>query len=113
MELDININGIPLFKSSRVQLWPNLCGIVKIKEKTKPFVIGLYLGIAKPGNVNVYLKNIIDEVILLNGQFIIQLQYLKLKFRCLTCDEPAKAFVCGVLGHTSTHGCTKCTQIAK
>ncbi|XP_061394657.1 uncharacterized protein LOC133330210 [Musca vetustissima] len=113
VELDINIDGIPLFKSSRVQLWPILCRIVNIQEKTKPFVVGLYLGNTKPGSVNVYLKDFIDEVILLKGQFIIQQKHLKLKFRCLICDAPAKAFVCGVPGHTSTHGCTKCTQIAK
>lgn len=57
--LDINIDGIPLFKSSRVQLWPILCKIVNIKEKTQPFAVGIYLGTTKPSCIKDYLKDFI------------------------------------------------------
>lgn len=59
------------------------------------------------------MKDFIEEVILLKYQFVLKEKTIKFKFRCLTCDTPAKAFICGVPGHTSMHGCTKCTQVAK
>lgn len=69
VELDLNIDGIPLFKSSRTQLWSILCRIVNIQEKTQPFVVGLYLGNTKPGCVKEYLKDFIEEVNLRKENF--------------------------------------------
>lgn len=35
------------------------------------------------------------------------------KIRAFICDAPAKAFVCGVKGHTAFNGCTLCQQIGE
>lgn len=113
LQLDINIDGIPLFKSSRVQLWPILCRIINTKEKLLPFAVGLYIDNKKPNCVKDYLKDFVDEVHLLIDSLVLNGKKINLKFRCLTCEAPAKAFICGVPGHSSSDGCTKCTQVAK
>ncbi|KAI8118471.1 hypothetical protein CVS40_9894 [Lucilia cuprina] len=113
IELDINIDGIPLFKSSRVQLWPILLKIVNVQEKVKPFPIGIYVGLSKPKCVKDFCKDFVEDVLSLNGECFLNDKKIKISFRCLSCDTPAKAFICGVPGHTASHGCTKCTQISK
>lgn len=42
--VDMNIDGIPLFQSSRMQLWPILLKIVNVEEKVAPFPVGIYVG---------------------------------------------------------------------
>lgn len=113
VQLDINIDGIPLFKSSRIQLWPILLKITNLKEKVRPFPVGIYVGHAKPSCVTEFCKDFVEEVLLLKDGFILNERKIKIVLRCLTCDTPAKAFVCGIPGHTSSHGCSKCTQVAK
>ncbi|KAI8124886.1 hypothetical protein CVS40_4848 [Lucilia cuprina] len=53
IELNINKNGLPLAKSSNLQIWPIL---VNINTTDSVFVIGAYIGNSKPGNSNVFLK---------------------------------------------------------
>ena len=43
IELQFNVDGLPLFKSSNLQLWPILC-LVKIETLKKPFVVAAYCG---------------------------------------------------------------------
>lgn len=111
--VDINIDGIPLFKSSKTQLWPILFRIVNV-ENISIIPIGIYLGKYKPTDISEYLhefilemKNIMCSGIELEGKI------LQLKVRAIVCDSPAKAFLCGIPGHTSSHGCSKCIQVAQ
>ena len=53
--IQVNIDGLPLFKSSGVQLWPIL-GRVCSPFESEPFVIGLFSGKQKPGNIDEYLE---------------------------------------------------------
>ena len=41
LSLVINIDGLPLYKSSNMQLWPILC-LVKESSVRKPFIVGLF-----------------------------------------------------------------------
>ena len=43
LALQINIDGLPLFKSSNKQFWPILAILNGISHSTGPFVIGLFL----------------------------------------------------------------------
>lgn len=61
VSLQINIDGLPLFKSSNMQLWPILGRLVK-PSVSRPFVIGLYCGIQKPTNVQEYLEKLVLEL---------------------------------------------------
>ncbi|KAG1663595.1 hypothetical protein GQR58_020325 [Nymphon striatum] len=58
----INIDGLPLFKTSCTQFWPILGRIVS-PVLSYSFIIGLYSGQQKPNDVNEYLKEFVEEVI--------------------------------------------------
>lgn len=52
------------------------------------------MGYKKPSCV---FKNFVEEVLSLKDGFILNNKKINVVFRCLSCDTPAKAFVCGVL----------------
>ena len=54
LDLQINIDGLPLFKSSQVKVWPILCSITNVMLKD-PFVVGIFSGKSKPGNLEEFL----------------------------------------------------------
>lgn len=54
LKLQINIDGLPLFKSTSDQLWPILGKILNIKSNNKVFIICLFNGTKN----QIILKNI-------------------------------------------------------
>lgn len=56
---DINIDGLPLFKSSNTQLWPILVKVINI-ENIKVFPAGIYIGKQKPLNVYEFLDKFVE-----------------------------------------------------
>lgn len=108
--VDINVDGLPLFKSSNLSLWPILGKVVNICN-IKVFLIGAYLGSKKPSSIENYLHDFVMEVkdLLQNGLYINN-KKVSFKLGAFICDAPAKSFVCGIVGHTSLRGCTKCIQ---
>ena len=77
LDISLNIDGLPLFKSSSKTLWPVLCMMSNLKS-VKIFPVVLTLGKSKPENL-IFLQDIAGELndILQN----------------VMCDAPAKAFV--------------------
>ncbi|ODM87632.1 hypothetical protein Ocin01_19050 [Orchesella cincta] len=104
LALQINIDGLPLFKSSAVHVWPILGYVVGVS--CEPFVIGLYCGSKKPGSVNKYLEQFVQEFISLKEKLL--LRNIDLQLHSFICDAPAKAFIKGIKGHTGYFGCDKC-----
>ncbi|XP_075158457.1 uncharacterized protein LOC142231716 [Haematobia irritans] len=110
IEIDIGIDGLPLFKSSQMNAWPILGKIVNLNQ-TGVFLIGCYIGNKKPHNVDCFLHDFIYEAkhlkengIFMNGRLI----YVEI--RAFICDSPARAFICDIVGHNSLNGCIKCYQ---
>lgn len=66
LELSINIDGLPLFHSSKTQFWPIL-GLVK--NVCEPFVIGIYCEKSKPNSLSQFLEDFINDMsdLLKNG----------------------------------------------
>lgn len=60
VKIQINIDGLPSFKSASDQFW-SILGMIANLELKKPFVIGLYHGIAKPDTVDQYLEDFVNE----------------------------------------------------
>lgn len=108
--LDIGIDGLPLFKSSAIGLWPILGRIVNM-PMVKVFLIGSYVGKQKPVDVNLFLQDFVTEMAQLNenGLELIS-STIKVEIRAFLCDAQARSFVCGVKGHNSLNGCSKCEQ---
>lgn len=46
--LQVNIDGVPLFKSSTKQFWPILCKIFFDPDIYEPFTVAIFFGDAKP-----------------------------------------------------------------
>lgn len=112
VSLQINIDGLPLFKSSSAQFWPIL-GKLSTPFNSKPFIIGLYLGNSKPVDVHEYLHSFVVEMKELEDSLLHIPEvdhYLKVVIQCIICDAPAKAYVKQVKGHSGYYGCDKCQQ---
>ncbi|XP_046811876.1 uncharacterized protein LOC124421110 [Lucilia cuprina] len=110
---DINIDGLPIFISSNAQLWPVLIKVINIKN-IKVFAAGVYCGKPKPYDVNEFLEKFVEEVSdLQQNPLEIGIKKIIFKIRAVICDAPAKSLVCGIAHHSSTNGCSKCTQVAK
>ena len=58
IKLILNIDGVPLCKSSNMQAWPILCQI----NNGQVFVVALYTGENKPTPVKEYLADFTDEL---------------------------------------------------
>ncbi|XP_036151365.1 uncharacterized protein LOC114255611 isoform X1 [Monomorium pharaonis] len=102
----INVDGLPLSKSSQQQFWPILGSIIPYNNV---FMIGLYHGNKKPADVNNFLQDFVDEAteICENGIYINN-RHIQCRIEALICDAPAKSFVLHVKGHSGYSSCTKC-----
>lgn len=96
ISININIDGLPIHKSSKFQLWPILCNVFEMPE-LKPLPIGIFLGKTKPADINEFLAPFVDEAIplILNGVSV-NGHTVMVKIRCFICDSPARAFVKGM-----------------
>jgi hypothetical protein len=111
--LKVNIDGIPLFKKSRTEFWPILA-LCDNFINSSPFPIAIFSGNGKPNTLEDYLKNFIDEFKVLQKEGIFHKNKMyKLGIKFFTCDAPARAYLNCIAGHTSKHGCEKCTIIGK
>lgn len=106
IKICINIDGLPLSKSSQQQLWPILGSVTQSKQV---FIIGAYYGRQKPSNSQDFLREFIEETKLLchNG-IVIDNKHIQCSIDSIICDTPAKSFILQVKGHTGYSSCTKC-----
>lgn len=113
LEVAVNIDRLPLAKSSSSQLYPILCRIKNIVGtfSTEVFPVGIYHGYDKPGDSNTLLRHFVDEFKLLstNGFFFENIDF-KLKLTMLLCDASAKSFVFCTKGHAGYYSCSKCHE---
>lgn len=98
ISLNINVDGLPIYKSSKYQLWPILCNVHE-KPQLEPLPVGIFLGRSKPSDVNEFLTPFVDELLpILKNGCIVNNFTINVRVRCLICDSPARAFVKGKLG---------------
>lgn len=108
LELQVNVDGLPLFKSSSMQFWPILSYIQNLPTHS-PFVITLFSGNGRPA-LHEYMEDFIQDVNNMEKGFKFNGMNLRLKLQAMVCDAPAGAFLKCVKGHTGYSGCEKCTQ---
>lgn len=96
ISININIDGLPIHKSSKFQLWPILCNIHEFPE-LPALPIGIFFGKSKPTDVNEFLTPFVDEIIpLLQAGVVINYHTIAITLRCFICDSPARAFIKGM-----------------
>lgn len=110
VKMKINVDGVPIFKSSNAQFWPIL-GLIENDMTAEPFVIGLWVGKSKPNSVDAFLQYFVEEMqtleqngLLFNGR------HIEIGILNCICDAVAKALIKQIKGHTGYYGCDKCTQ---
>lgn len=109
LDISLNIDGLPLFKSSKTSLWPILCSIDNIDPKIV-FPVALTLGTSKPDNLD-FLNETINELDLILQQGItFNEKLIQVNLKCIVCDAPAKAMVKGIKLYSGYFGCDRCDQ---
>ena len=108
VSISLNIDGLPLFKSTCKSLWPVLCSI-NIKPVVV-FPIVLTFGKSKPRNLD-FLTDLVNELtdVLENG-LAFKERVLLVSLSCIVCDAPAKSFVKGIKQYSGYYGCDMCDQ---
>lgn len=109
ISVQINVDGVPLFKSTGAQFWPIL-GKLVTPFASQPFVIGLFYGVTKPDNLE-FLSDFVNECRALLTHGIPYNDFLlNFTISALVCDAPARAFLKNIKGHTSYSACERCSQ---
>ncbi|XP_046386311.1 uncharacterized protein LOC124165677 isoform X1 [Ischnura elegans] len=109
ISLQINVDGLPISKSSGSQLWPILIAIVELPEII-PFPVGVYHGKEKPESCDDFMGNFIDELCLTLDEGInVGSRNIKVSVHSFVCDAPARAFLLQIKSHTAYSSCPKCT----
>lgn len=95
ISLVINMDGLPIHKSSKLEFWPILCRVYENIE-IKPMTIGIYSGAGKPNDVNEFLTQFVDEMNynLTNG-VIVNGRRISIKIKCFVCDTVSRVFIKG------------------
>ena len=107
IKIAINIDGLPISKSSANQFWPILGSISPYKHV---FTIGIYYGLEKCKDVNDFLHDFVSEAkILCRDGIVINDRNIKCEINALICDAPAKSFILYTKGHNGYSSCSKCT----
>ncbi|EFN75022.1 hypothetical protein EAG_08081, partial [Camponotus floridanus] len=109
VNLLINIDGLPLSRSSPKSFWPIL---LSDDISNQVYMVGLFFGQKKPNNANEFLQQFVKELIPLiqRGYHSDMLNCdIKVNIKAIICDAPAKSFILNVKGHNGYSSCTKCT----
>ena len=116
VEMMIDIDGLPICKSTNRQLWVILGVVRNFPQLQKfPIVIGIYCGYEKPaGGPNSFLKAFVDEMIgLIEKGFDFEGHHFQITKVIFVCDAPARAFITGVKYHSGFSSCPKCITVGE
>ena len=106
IQLSVSVDGLPLFKSTAVALWPILCSF----EHFAPFVVCLFLGKSKPHPVEDFLADFIEEFCILKRTGIeFDSKIITVSIFSFVCDAPARALLKCIKSHTGYYACERCT----
>ncbi len=113
INLELSIDGIPVFKSPPKGFWPVLCRVVGANDPY-PFFCGAYFGDKKPDdmdhdlleieNLDNFLQPIIQEILRLQEVGIdFNEEHFDVRLLCVGCDAPARSLVKCIIAH---NGCS-------
>jgi len=109
-ELSVNVDGLPISRSSGSCLWPILCSVFNTV-----FLVGVYHGEEKPSDSNVLIDEFVTEAkVLVTEGILVDGKPVDVSVEKLICDAPAKAGVMKIPYYNSKLGsCTKCEVTGK
>lgn len=96
LNLIFNMDGMPPFNSSNIEMWPILFSIDGIKT-ISPMVAAIYSGYGKPP-LESYLSSFVDELLVLMAEgFLWNNKKIEVRIKCIVCDSPARSFIKGIV----------------
>ncbi|XP_052888929.1 uncharacterized protein LOC128297340 [Anopheles moucheti] len=111
--LNIAIDGLPIFKSSKLQFWPILINIHEMPE-VPVMKVAIYCGPTKPASIEHFLRPFVDELnFLMKNGVMVQNKKFNIQLRAIIADSPARAHIKGVANYNARHGCLKCTTVGQ
>jgi hypothetical protein len=109
INLQFNLDGVPIKKSTGDQFWPLLCKFSNT-SMSSPFIVGVYYGQTKPKDTDFLKDFVADANKLVECGVNIESITTRIVIDCIICDAPARAFIAQIKGHTGKFGCGKCIQ---
>lgn len=106
VELIVNIDGLRAYNSRKDSFWP----IIATLNNTGPYIICIWYGRGKPSNINLYLEDFVDEMIVLCAEGH---RNVSVKVKAFICDAPARSFIKCINNHNSYSGCERCVVTGK
>ena len=96
INLIVNVDGVPLYKSSGAQFWPVLCRF----HKSPSFIVAIYYGNKKPYNVEDFILDFFTEYRNLRNEGA-EFGGVKLNIEIFpfVCDAPGSQFLKAIKGH--------------
>ena len=92
LHVQVNCDGLPLYKSSAIGFWPILCRVRAGHVFSDVFLVGLFCGKGKPSSCDQFQKQFIIECQALSGSLTLGETKCSFDIECFTCDTPARAF---------------------
>ena len=105
INLMVNVDSVPLYKSSCAQFWPILCRF----HKLPPFIVAIYYGNKKPSNVEDFVLDFFTEYRKSRNDGV-EFGGVKLSIEIFSfvCDVPARQFLKSIKGHNGYWSCELC-----
>lgn len=112
LKIGINIDGLPISRSSKSQLWPILISILNFKELINNVIpIGIYHGEKKPNSIEEYMNPfILDLLNVMKSGLGVNGSFMKFEMSNIVCDAPAKSFILNAKSHNAYFWCTSCIE---
>lgn len=106
IELFVNVDGIPVFKSTSVTLWPILCSFANVQ----PFAVAIFCGKGKPSTEESFMSDFLVELSnLLQSGITTQDKHYSISLKLFCCDAPARQFLKSIISHNGYNACERCT----
>ena len=109
IHISLNIDGLPLFRSSKKSLWPILASIANIDPKVV-FPVAITCGDKKPNNLDFLCESINELKSVISEGITIENNDYTILLSCIVCDAPARSMVKGTKLYSGYFGCDKCEQ---
>ena len=110
IQLQINIDGLPLYRSSPVDLWPILCRVILADHTcSKVFPVAIFCGKSKPKSVDEFMDQFVQEVLGLTVDGIeLNGTLFRVSIHSFVCDAPARQYLKKVIAHSGFYSCERC-----
>ncbi|CAH0553200.1 unnamed protein product [Brassicogethes aeneus] len=104
LDLNFNIDGLPIHKSTKTAFWPILCNVENVENV---FAVAIFCGQSKP-DLEDFFQEFVEEMLKLMDGLQTKAGIVKINIRSFICDAPAKSFIKNIKNHNGYFGCDKC-----